>query len=605
MNHSPAQKFFLDLVEEAAVFLDASLLQLIRVSFSDNPAIANAVLFPQINIIEVNLSWLESCIEAFKPTTIRATAYGLLFGFAYYKCFNALPPLKHTFIFSQALCMVNGIPNILNLFNDTILECLKKCTGHDFIMFPVEGADGSKALGLSLAENENKLLIKNFKTWQKDACKRKIAFDRGSKDMPFENIDEAFSYIEEIERREVEKDPFLNSGFCGPRYKYNVSEGRVGNKPIYSGMFKIPWAATYTALSANDFPADSFIVTQLAPSDFTLKAREWLLGKEGAKKLLPLFSLKPNLYRRRFLYRGQIMEYVDSVTGLPTCRPNAYRRNYREFLVDKIKFCEFASIVASFPMVRKLGVDGIKIFNEPFHFQLNLQGLAQHYYGKTQFIDLTSDSDTAKFFATCQWDDGTDSYNPYFSDEPGILYVYDMRLPEEFKISSPTQLSTIGKQYAFHRSGMQHGFLLGMPRNMDLHDLSNVYRIYFRQDSSISHRIWEEAKRGEKYFPKDDPLYRHWDRIRHYANRDFPVSRKARELYLLLYGGYGSMGALDNDLRELDFMLEERDWPVIPRDILDDYYVHEKELWKEFVSDIYFWGNEGAFMKRAFAMHNL
>ena len=118
-------------------------------------------------------------------------------------------------------------------------------------------------------------------------------------------------------------------------------------------------------------------------------------------------------------------------------------------------------------------------------FQLNRLGLAQHYYNKTSLLDLTSDIEVAKFFATCKYNWNNDTYEAYHSDEKlGVIYIYDMRLPSEFRSSTLPQLSSIGKQYVFLRSAMQSGFLLNMPPHTNLHDLPNVYRIYFRHDKS-------------------------------------------------------------------------------------------------------------------------
>lgn len=73
----------------------------------------------------------------------------------------------------------------------------------------------------------------------------------------------------------------------------------------FMGMFKIPWASAETALVNNGFPDKSFVVTQLNPN---VSLYSWICNVNG-KHFTPTFSLKPNLYRRRFLYRGQTEEY--------------------------------------------------------------------------------------------------------------------------------------------------------------------------------------------------------------------------------------------------------------------------------------------------------
>lgn len=151
-------------------------------------------------------------------------------------------------------------------------------------------------------------------------------------------------------------------------------------------------------------------------------------------------------------------------------------------------------LVTRHPLVQLLGVKGIKIFNEPFRFQLNRLGIAQHYYNKTSFLDLTSDIEVAKFFACCKYDRNTDKYYAYSpQDKLGVIYIYDMRFPFEFKNTCLPQLSSIGKQYVFLRSAMQSGFLLNMSKDIDFHELPNVYRIYFKHDKAKSAAVASSA----------------------------------------------------------------------------------------------------------------
>ena len=56
-------------------------------------------------------------------------------------------------------------------------------------------------------------------------------------------------------------------------------------------------------------------------------------------------------------------------------------------------------LLMTHPLV-KLLEQGVEIMHDHFNILMNLGGLAQHYYHKTRFLDLTSDVDAAKFFAT-------------------------------------------------------------------------------------------------------------------------------------------------------------------------------------------------------------
>jgi hypothetical protein len=177
---------------------------------------------------------------------------------------------------------------------------------------------------------------------------------------------------------------------------------------VFGGIYKIPWASAETALVNNGFPKSSFVVTQLMPGPSQSKLIEWMSGTSD-NRFIPLFSLKPNLYNRRFLFRGQTEEYTIKGTDIPTCVPNAYRPDaQKDNLPFRIESYEIISLITRHPLVQLLGIKGIEIFNEPFRFQLNLWGLAQHYYNRTTLLDLTSDIDVAKFFATCTYSDETD-----------------------------------------------------------------------------------------------------------------------------------------------------------------------------------------------------
>lgn len=101
---------------------------------------------------------------------------------------------------------------------------------------------------------------------------------------------------------------------------------------------------------------------------------------------------------------------------------------------------------------------GIDLWHDIFRFEVNYGGLAQHYYNKTSFLDLTSDIDTAMFFAVTDYH--FDEYTPHTDTSSlGVMYYYELAEPGAFSLQKQQHLSTIGKQ-PFMRSGNQHGFLL-------------------------------------------------------------------------------------------------------------------------------------------------
>ncbi|MBD5232551.1 MAG: FRG domain-containing protein [Bacteroidales bacterium] len=612
---SPAQQLFIDFFNEALCFLKYSGPD-VAIHFCDfeclklpNEYESGSYFQPvrpdyhhtELKVLE---KWVNAIISEKKPTIMRTFAYYYAYGFQVYHTTGNLiqqwPMNEEAVAFSCGLLLLNGIPSPIPPFisKEHVLRQLSSCTNKQYNIQTAISATGRPAISLTLSQKENNKLWSQIETISKNAYRRKLDVRFGTEEHPFENINEAIEYIEFLEREAVENDEFLNSTYHKDPYRYDLGEFNNNGQHLIGGLYKIPWASAYTAHVDNSFPKNSFIITQLNPANDDW---EWLQGKKRIDKYIPLFALKPNLSRRRFLYRGQCEEYKDKTTGMPTCRPNLYRPNVeKDPLPHRIKAYEMACLVTRHPLVSLLGINGVQIFNEPFRFQLNRLGLAQHYYNKTSFLDLTSDINVAKFFATCEYNNDEDSYSSYYSeDKLGVLYIYDMRLPFEFRNHSLPQLSTIGKQYVFLRSAMQSGFLLDMPKDTDLHDLPNVYRVYFRHNKAISDNVFEEARSGERYFP-NDALSRHWKTMYKAPNSSFTISVKAREMYLKAHPSeFKTIEELDDALIASEFKIGSNEWPEFPQEILNDYYANSQKLWADFCSDIYFLGSEGFFMKKS------
>ena len=115
-----------------------------------------------------------------------------------------------------------------------------------------------------------------------------------------------------------------------------------------------------------------------------------------------------------FLYRGQDKEY-DSVKCLPTL----YRGNPtdEEIFLERMRFIEFKKLLNSHPIVSG--------FYMRHGFNIDYEGLAQHYGLKTEVLDFTDDLDTALFFAMCPYDASSDTYR-FYNDgaiHNAILYL--------------------------------------------------------------------------------------------------------------------------------------------------------------------------------------
>ena len=376
-------------------------------------------------------------------------------------------------------------------------------------------------------------------------------------------MNEASDYI-----RKLEEDAFANDALlrdiASQQYFYDL-EFR---------QFRVPWACSYVSFYHDDnIPADGFIVNQNQ------------IHPDGKFH----FTLKPNLYGKKFLYRGQSQDYPKP------CTPNLYRDETKTYFLDDLIWSqEMEVLLMTHPLV-KLLEKGIVIMHDHFSILMNLVGLAQHYYHKTHFLDLTSDLESAKFFATTNYDSKTDEYKPVHDTEKlGIIYCYELQMPGAFTLQEGYALSVIGKQ-VFMRSGAQHGFLLGMDKGVDFKTIPQVRKFYFRHDPTISDEIFKQSDNGKKYFPmdileevwKDKYKQRLENRIVSADAVRLNVSRNAGETF----------ESICQKLKNRNIIVDDIHPSFVP-ELLDHYYTSIKEgWWEEFCSDIYFHGGDAALYK--------
>ena len=339
----------------------------------------------------------------------------------------------------------------------------------------------------------------------------------------------------------------------------------------------VSWCQPDTALQVIDCPSDAFIVT-----------------KQQSGK----FQFKPNLANRKFLYRGQVEHYS-------TCVPNFFRdpdKNY--FLSDMILSHEMWALIDSHPLVQLLGKQGVRLAGHPFKMFINYGGISQHYFCHTRFLDLTSDSEAAKFFATCDYNQATDSYAPHTASGTGVIYYYEIVMPIAFQPFPPYSteplyhLSTIGKQI-FPRSGAQHGFLFDMSKGIDFEKIRFTNCVYFKHDPAVSKRIFDGAYGGKKYMPPSI-LDDYWKGKMSNAKTDRLVSEAAVDINLS-YNPKETKSSIIRKLKQRGFTITKR-CPRFSEDQLDQYYQDIKNGWWEdvFCKDIYFWGQDGVPVQESF-----
>lgn len=379
---------------------------------------------------------------------------------------------------------------------------------------------------------------------------------KGSQTNPFDNVDEAADYIIKLEKEALRRDEYRKA-IANEQFFFDFERG----------VFRIPWASANVGYY--DFGAtgdNGFVVNQMQSGRF---------------------SLKPILHNHKFLFRGQSEFYSK-------CTPSLFRPGVKDrVLSEHMQTYELAMLLRTHPLVKLLD-NGIELFHDRFVFEMNYKGLAQHYYNCTEYLDLTSRIEIAKFFAVTTFDFNHDRYVKYDGDKLGVIYFYSIE-PDSFaRENYGTQLTTIGKQ-VFMRSGNQAGFLLKMKEGQNFNALPNVRAVFFHHDKAITDRIFSEFSNGDVVMP-EEMLRNVWH------NRMADPTLKSR-----ISEGAVNMYLRDNPKRSKSEVMAQlrkegitivTESPSFTPDDLSTYNRNALQNWQDFVSDIHFYSPEGRVLKR-------
>lgn len=482
------------------------------------------------------------------------------------------------FAYSIALMLLKGLqiycPPMIeaSLFFAPALRILSEEFMLDgtILKMPTEPINGAYYYKVKLNEKSSIQMLQLYNKRINYVSQSPNAGELGSLENPFENVNEAISYLQTTEKLAYEKDSVLNS-LANMNYYYDLTQN----------SFRISWASPYVAIRKNSYPSTSFLMSQMAPLDPN-KPEEFY------------FSLKPNLYKHKFLYRGQ----SDYYEGKP-CVPNLFRdkeHNDKGYYLDFLIFSqEMELLIKSHPIVQLLE-NGIEMLHDIFRIRMHYPGLAQHYYNKSQYLDLTSDINVMKFFATTDYDHVTDKYYPVTdTNKVGVIYYYELKYPEAFQQHRGYALKTIGKQ-VFLRSGAQCGFLLEMEKGVDFKTLPEVRAVYFKHNPELSAEIYKNSNSGNDYFP-EDILQEAWhNRLKErYENK--VVSRKAVELNVSRNDGE-SIESITSKLNDLGIKVDDF-IPEFSKEELTQFYNNIETWWINFCNDIHFSDAEDELYRQA------
>lgn len=406
--------------------------------------------------------------------------------------------------------------------------------------------------------------IKRFEASKERPLPLIVNGELGSETNPFANVDEAADYILRIEKERLLSDPYRQA---------------IDNEQFYydfeHSCFRISWASPNVCYyECDNAVSPYFVVNQLSST---------------SASQFPRFSLKPALRNNKFLYRGQAEFY-------PECRPSMFRNPDKRYYVDDIiQINEMEVLLREYPLV-KLFEQGFYLMHEFFRFKINYLGLSQHYYNRTNLLDLTSDMDVAKFFAVTTFDMDNDCYVEYKGDKLGVLYYFDIQ-PDTFAGCPGRKyvIDSIGKQ-PFMRSGNQSGFLINLDRDDNFNNFPEVRYVYFRHDKDVTSRIFKASNNGDKYMP-DEILRSHWHKRMSDKEKRMQISTDALKLNFR-NNPNESHSRILKELRKKGYNVSSKYKSAFTEAELNQYYEKSIQMWEDFCSNVHFYGPEGMLLKK-------
>lgn len=531
--------------------------------------------------IVVEESFLEICRTSNSFTPLRIEMYGCIRYISKRRIakgnYEVEDAKKDAMYYAMALCFLKGlqlpcIPLLQpELFFSGALQILAdefELHGKVFRM-PTKPYKGAYFYKVRLDDADRDKLIQKYFRKVPYTGTKPSAGEKGTLENPFDNVYEAVEYLKRMEQTAYVNDTLMND-IANMDYFYDYNQGQ----------FRITWASPYVAHLKQPYPEKSFIMSQMAPLNPMCPEDFY-------------FNLKPNLYKHKFLYRGQSDYYPSK-----PCKPNMFRdskHNAENYYLDFLIFSqELELLIRTHPIVQLLE-NGVELLHDIFRIRMHYSGLAQHYYNKSNLLDFTSDLEVMKFFATTDFEN--DKYIPCTDENRiGIIYYYELRYPDAFQQHEHYALKTIGKQ-VFSRSGLQSGFLLEMDKEADLkQNITEIRQVYFRHKEEISNEIFASSNNGEAYFPEDILNHAWHDRLKQ-RFKDKVVSKKTVLLNVKRNPGE-TEESITKKLKDKGIIVDDF-VPSFTKEELDMFYSNIDSWWSDFCSDIYFADAENVLYREA------
>lgn len=177
----------------------------------------------------------------------------------------------------------------------------------------------------------------------------------------------------------------------------------------------------------------------------------------------------------RHFYRGENKIYTKSQPSLLRKLGKYTTQEDAELyrMVADMRIAEFAALLQEFDHVKTWDVSDVLY-----------EALAQHYGLETGWLDITTDFEVALFFATCFWDNDTNSWKPLTKEQTENL-IYP-----------------IGFQ-PFMRCSMQNGYGIYMRESRPLQKDIGFEKLRFRHSEELSKRVYDKMRGGKLIYPHE------------------------------------------------------------------------------------------------------
>lgn len=224
----------------------------------------------------------------------------------------------------------------------------------------------------------------------------------------------------------------------------------------------------------------------------------------------------------RHLYRGEAQEHELSTPTLNRKIANLSLKEQELYrAITNMRIAQFVKFLWKIHIVP---------YWEAKVCDVNYKALAQHYGFETHLLDLTNDFRCALFFATCRYDESSDTYYPLTSEDiekdekskHGVIFHTPnweldfhqstgfMRLmPQLERVRGPIEIDSglldgtafqIGFQ-PLMRCHSQSGYILPMRIDAPLQEDMRFEKLRFRQSPELSKKVFDLMEGGKKVFP--------------------------------------------------------------------------------------------------------